>query len=414
MRALILFSLLAAGCIGPSVADGGVDAGRLIVAGESWGNVQSPVFATRAPNEPLIVFGQLWLDGGTPMAGAHSGVVAQLGWGPSGSNPATDEGWTWVPAAFHADVGDRDEFSAQLVAPAAGGAYSYAYRYQLEPGAAWSYADRSDERRKGTDDGYQPENAGHLAVRASGGSLRVAQQNLHCINNEPAQRLDRAALRYAEMGLDAVALQEACIDPVLGNTADLLATRLQALTGQKWRAFFEPTHLANNVTQEGVAVVTRLPVATWSRTDLPTRSLSRGTLQVVAASPVGMVSISTDHLSFEQTQTGSEDRLNQARAVVAFEQLVASQVAAQVVAGDFNTSPGDPAIETILAAGFVDVWAATNASSVPGATFPAGSPQRRIDYIFARGLSPVSSQREFLDPNIISDHLGVSAHLVVP
>lgn len=60
------------------------------------------------------------------------------------------------------------------------------------------------------------------------------------------------------------------------------------------------------------------------------------------------------------------------------------------------------------------MWAATNASSVPGATYPAGSAQRRIDYIFARGVSPVSSQREFLDPNIISDHLGVSAHLVVP
>lgn len=395
-------------CSGPSQ----VDAGVVIRAGQSWGNVQSPVFWTSAPGTTTHVLGRLWVDGGTEAAGAMAGVSAQVGVGPTGTDPL-GSGWTWTDANFRADVDGRDEYTADLVTPGAG-VYDVAYRYQLEPQAAWTPADRSDERRVGTDDGYQSHNAAKLAVPMSGATLKVAQQNLHCINDEPAARLDVIAARYVELGVDAVTLQEACIDPVLGNTADLLATKLTALTGHAWRAFFEQTHYANNVTPEGVAVVTWLPVATWSRTDLPSLSLGRGTLQVVVASPVGIVSISTEHFSFEATSQGAEDRLNQARAVVAFEAVIAPKVVAQVVAGDLNTSPGDPSTDTIIAAGFTDSWAATNAASVPGATFPASGPIRRIDYIFVKGLTPVSTSREFRNPDLVSDHLGVVAVLAAP
>jgi len=390
---------------------GVVDAGPGIVAGQAWGNLQHPPFFTSSPGASTPVYGRLWIDGRTPAAGATPGVSAELGFGPVGSDPATDARWTWVAAAFNLDVGNNDEFRADLVAPASG-VFDFAFRYRLESGGRWSYADRSDEGRVGTDDGYQSENAGRLAVRAPGAALKVATQNLHCLDASPATRLETAATRYAQLGVDAVTLQEVCVDGTLGNTAEVLAARLRVLTSRPWRHFFVETHLANGTTSEGVGVVTALPVVKTSTLDLPTVSFARKSLQVLAASEVGIVSLSTEHFSFEATPAGVQDRLDQVDAVLAFEQAVAPLVAAQVVAGDLNSGPTEAPATRLGSAGFLDAWA-TTAGGAAGFTYPTPTPTERIDYVFVKGLVPQQPQLEFTAP-VVSDHLGVSARLVVP
>lgn len=391
--------------------DAGVDAGPGIGAGHAWGNLQYPPFLTTTPGARTPVYGQLWLEGRTPSPGATPGVSAELGLGPTGTDPATDPRWTWTPATFNVDVGNNDEFRAELVAPASG-LSDYAFRYQLEPGGRWSLADRSDDGRAGTDDGYQPDNAGKLAVRVSGATLRFATQNLHCLDASPATRLELAATRYAQLNLDAVTLQEVCVDGTLGNTAEVLAARLRALTGRPWRHFFLETHLANGTTSEGVGLITALPVAKVTTLTLPTVSFGRASLQLIAASEVGLVSLSTEHFSFESTAAGAQDRLDQVNAVVAFEQSAASLVAAQVVAGDLNSGPTEAPATHLVSAGFLDAWAASGGST-PGFTYPTPSPTERIDYVFVKGLVPTQTQLEFTGP-VVSDHLGVSAQLQVP
>lgn len=70
----------------------------------------------------------------------HPGLQAQLGFGPAGSNPASDVGWSWVDAVFNVDVGNNDEFMASLL-PDAVGSYDYVYRYSTNGGRTWLYAD---------------------------------------------------------------------------------------------------------------------------------------------------------------------------------------------------------------------------------------------------------------------------------
>ena len=62
-----------------------------------------------------------------------------------------------------------------------------------------------------------------------------------------------------------------------------------------------------------------------------------------------------------------------------------------VLTGDFNTGPDSPTHRR-LAQELTDAWTATNRRSGPEATFHGftGKPDRRIDWIFERGFTPVS------------------------
>ncbi|WP_239488499.1 alpha-amylase family glycosyl hydrolase [Luteitalea sp. TBR-22] len=128
-----------------------------------WANLQWPPTITHtisAVTRTSSVYGQAWIDGVTNQPGPTPSLRAQLGYGPSGSDPAAGA-WTWVDAAFHTDAGNNDEFVASLL-PEATGAFDYAYRYSTTNGGEWIYADLD-----GTGNGYAPASAGKLTVQAS-------------------------------------------------------------------------------------------------------------------------------------------------------------------------------------------------------------------------------------------------------
>jgi len=130
-----------------------------------WANLQWPPTLTdtiSAVRRTDNVYGQVWIDGVTSMPGATPTLRAQLGFGPDGSDPATDAGWSWVEAQFNTDVnGANDEFVASLL-PDAVGQFDYAYRYTTTDGRDWVYADLD-----GIQNGYSPAQAGALTVNAS-------------------------------------------------------------------------------------------------------------------------------------------------------------------------------------------------------------------------------------------------------
>ena len=107
------------------------------------------------------VYGEVFIAGVTPSMSAPTGLVAQLGFGPAGSDPATSAGWTWTDAAFNPmHMGDSgDEYAQLLGVPHASGSYDYAYRFSYL-GGAFVYADTG----MGTADGYSPADAGKLAA----------------------------------------------------------------------------------------------------------------------------------------------------------------------------------------------------------------------------------------------------------
>jgi hypothetical protein len=136
-----------------------------------WANLQWPpsmehVISTIDRTDD--VYGQVWIDGATSAPGPTPGLVAQLGFGPDGSDPAGNAAWTWVDAAFNVDAGSNDEFVASLQ-PEETGVFDYAYRYSTTGGRDWVYADLD-----GIPNGYSPGQAGALTVNGSGDAVAPA------------------------------------------------------------------------------------------------------------------------------------------------------------------------------------------------------------------------------------------------
>jgi FlaG/FlaF family flagellin (archaellin) len=129
-----------------------------------WANLQWPpsIDHTISALDPTEnIYGQVWIDGYTYQPGPTEGLVAQVGYGPDGSDPDGNRDWIWVEAPFNVDAGSNDEFYGQLL-PEAVGIYDYAYRYSTTAGVEWLYADLD-----GTGNGYDPAQAGDLIVNPS-------------------------------------------------------------------------------------------------------------------------------------------------------------------------------------------------------------------------------------------------------
>ncbi|MGE5464285.1 MAG: alpha-amylase family glycosyl hydrolase, partial [Syntrophothermus sp.] len=150
----------------------------------SWANLQWPPTLNHTisvVNRTDTVYGQVWIDGVTNQAGATPSLTAQLGFGPVGSDPASDPGWQWVDASFNVDAGNNDEFKASLL-PETVGSFDYAYRYSTTNGRDWIYADLD-----GTGNGYSPDQAGKLTVNSSGDTTAPAvPTGLNVVSASPA------------------------------------------------------------------------------------------------------------------------------------------------------------------------------------------------------------------------------------
>jgi hypothetical protein len=130
-----------------------------------WANLQWPPsmnHAINVTNRTSNAYGRVWIDGVTNQAGATEGLRAQLGYGPSNSNPDGNNDWIWMDASFNVDAGNNDEFVVSLL-PESTGAFDYAFRYTTTNGRDWVYADLD-----GIGNCYNPAQAGKLTVNSSG------------------------------------------------------------------------------------------------------------------------------------------------------------------------------------------------------------------------------------------------------
>ncbi|KPV50343.1 alpha-amylase, partial [Kouleothrix aurantiaca] len=149
-----------------------------------WANLQWPPtlsYTLNTANRTDNVYGQVYIAGVTNASGATPSLMAQLGYGPSGSNPAGNSAWQWVDASFNGDAGNNDEFVASLQ-PEQAGSYDYAYRYSTNGGKDWIYADLD-----GIANGYSAAQAGKLTVSSSGDTAAPSTPaNLHTLSASPA------------------------------------------------------------------------------------------------------------------------------------------------------------------------------------------------------------------------------------
>lgn len=129
-----------------------------------WANLQFPLTMSHTigitPTENI--YGQVYIAGVTDIPGATPGLLAQVGYGPDGSDPRGNVDWIWFDAAFNTDVGNNDEFAGTLL-PESAGEFDYVYRYSTDGAVSWVFAYDGGLVM----DPYDQTKAGDLTVSAS-------------------------------------------------------------------------------------------------------------------------------------------------------------------------------------------------------------------------------------------------------
>jgi endonuclease/exonuclease/phosphatase family metal-dependent hydrolase len=150
----------------------------------------------------------------------------------------------------------------------------------------------------------------------------------------------------------------------------------------------------------GDAILTNLPVLSTGARRLPAHGAPTGAqvLGAVLRHGSGEVAVVSTHL---QPPPGRE-AVEQARVVAQFAAAMRTGARPVIVAGDFNTQPGEAAFQEMVAGGFTDALAASR----PLPTSPSDVPRNEIDHIFVLG----GTASEIVAPRgTASDHLAVAA-----
>lgn len=405
-----------------------------------WASLQWPPVLTTTPGQSTAsIYGQVYAKGITDTGTSHPSpkIQVELGYGPIDKDPAKYPGtWAWTDqVTFHKRAGlngNNYEFKGKLKV-AKPGWYRYTYRYAINNGP-WTLGDRNDYNRKGSSDGSTLEQMGTMVVVKPGSQIRVASYNLHCQVEQPQRRMQEIAKALAKLKPDVVALQEVCQSQASGSvhSAAQLSKLLKQEGAGDYAALFVSTHTANHdgkAFQEGLGLLSRLPILEHASTELPPQgqrpsgAFPRKALWARLASPVGIVSLASTHLSFRREHEAW--RITQVEALKTWLADTERQAHITLVAGDYNASPDSSPILTMQASGkpantpaYLDALKSMDG----GNTFPARNPSIRIDYLFLHqppNTTPTikvqSGQRILKQPVgglYLSDHIGILAVLL--
>jgi endonuclease/exonuclease/phosphatase family metal-dependent hydrolase len=237
---------------------------------------------------------------------------------------------------------------------------------------------------------------------------------------QTAARLRLLADEMVRLRPDVVTVQEALVASRHGAVATWLAARLgYEVRFAKANPFILPPPLADRLPgalrtridrviagmldfEEGTATLTSLPIVSHAVHALPRPSFpleNRVALRVRLAAAAGPLDVWNVHL----TRAGGGHR-RQATALVA---LVARESAGvpAIVLGDFNVSEETDGIQTLRAAGFVDVFrrlhpADAGLTAWQQVDVPTPTVSRRVDYCWLAPGTALSA----LDSTVVFDH----------
>jgi endonuclease/exonuclease/phosphatase family metal-dependent hydrolase len=243
-------------------------------------------------------------------------------------------------------------------------------------------------------------------------NVRVMSFNIHH-GADPADNLDleRIAGVIEDSGAEIIGLQE--VDNRWSSRSDFedqaawLAERLGMHYAYAANLDRDPAAGQTERRQYGTAVLSEYPILS-SENHLLTNieyeirpTEQRGLLETV-------INVEGNHISFYNTHLDhqrSEQRQSQMKEILAISEETDRPA---VLVGDLNAVPGTPEMDAVLSR-FSDVFEALGRPD--DFTYPVENPDRRIDYILARGqIQPLSA--EVIDSDS-SDHLPVIADLEI-
>lgn len=206
--------------------------------------------------------------------------------------------------------------------------------------------------------------------------------------------------RIESANADLVALQEV-------NRGWDLSAGIDMFAYLRWR--LQQYHAAYgqmDTALYGNAILSRYPITDSGYGILPhlNTALARGYVWANASAPSGPLLLVSTH--FTSYAGFDEERILQADAYAAFW----AKRPRSILAGDYNSHPGDVDIARLTSAGLVDAPAAVGLGKE--FTYSSGDPHERIDYVF---VSPnIQSARAEILPGTASDHRPLRVVLRVP
>lgn len=223
------------------------------------------------------------------------------------------------------------------------------------------------------------------ATLPTDGRLRLATYNIHYgYDVEWHVNLEAMAQAIEEAGVDVIALQEVDTGRMTSYLIDdawFLARRLR----------MNVAYLPAVEKLTGIAVLYKGPAAPTRLGYLPSQQEQTGIVGVE-------LSIGGSRLHAFGTWLGlsNEDTLEQAHAALIF---IGDRTPA-TFGGDFNAEDGSPVAQAVRAAGFEDGFTLLGRIPAPPSD-PAIDPDKRIDYVWLRGLTPT---RAWVADSLASDH----------
>jgi endonuclease/exonuclease/phosphatase family metal-dependent hydrolase len=150
----------------------------------------------------------------------------------------------------------------------------------------------------------------------------------------------------------------------------------------------------------GMAVLSRLPVEKTVVHRLPDGAEPRIALEVQVKSPrwPGRFSVVGIHHDW----TDEEIRVRQVKALL---EALADRKTPVILAGDFNTEPGEASLALLDDAGWQTL------RKTPTKTCPSVEPTMEIDFFIARGLPSFTYEEKVIPEKLASDHRPISLQL---
>ena len=228
-----------------------------------------------------------------------------------------------------------------------------------------------------------------LPEAAAPGELKVMTFNIqHGIDGTETYNLKSAINAIAKVQPDLVGLQEVTRNHPYYNCDDQpakIAEGLKAATGRSWSVVYEQEWFTPNVEcresgrgdgkeTEGLAFLAPAPLGAKSMTLLP---VSRIALTVMWPA-AGGIPVTVTHLA-----SGKKNGDARTKEVEALLKWTAKLGDSQIVLGDFNLRPEEPALQPMLTM-FRDAWlAGREAGTTSGQEGTHGD--KRIDFLFYKG-----------------------------
>lgn len=236
-----------------------------------------------------------------------------------------------------------------------------------------------------------------------GRQLTVLVYNIHAGKDAGGRdNLARVAELVRGTGADLVLLQEVDRNTRRSGPADQPAA-LARLTG--YSVAFGRT-ISFQGGDYGIALLSRWPIVRDTLIPLavtaPTGATiagreQRGVLVAEVAAPGGALTILNTHLDASRDDVW---RVQEIEGVLRVAGTIPGSGPPVLLGGDLNARPESPVHSRLRAAGFRDAW--TGCGTGDAMTFPAGAPDRRIDYLYLTAQARCVEARVL--PGDASDH----------